>query len=395
MRVLMICGGFQTSHAITLIVEDLALQFIHAGHDVAILTDEVAGKRSAHSDARIEYMYVPRLPYPKPTSARHPERLLRSPHGTDELIRSLLQWRPNIVNHHVTSWENIPGVERACRSAAIPAVHTFHGFFGAPGASGQKPLRSLGRTSNVTTVSEFVKRYLGDFLPSAYQARVIVNGVDLEAARNAAPIRRERPYILCVARLNFAHKAVDVLIAAFARVAQRFADIDMLLAGDGRDRERVEALMDEHRLRHRVVLLGSIPHDQLWGYYKGATFFVMPSRGPEGLGLVFLEAMACGIAVIGTRTGGVPEIVAHGENGLLIERNDPDELAAAMCELLDRPQLRLQMGEYGLRIAAQHGWETVAKRYLEFFEECIVRYKTQKPSWFRRMAGEVRSINRR
>ena len=99
--------------------------------------------------------------------------------------------------------------------------------------------------------------------------------------------------------------------------------------------------------------------------------FAMPSHQPEGLGLVFLEAMACSVPVIASRAGGTPEIVTDGGNGLLIERNDEAELARAMRRLLDDPALRGRLGAQGRETAARHGWRAVAMQYLEVYQQSI------------------------
>jgi glycosyltransferase involved in cell wall biosynthesis len=94
----------------------------------------------------------------------------------------------------------------------------------------------------------------------------------------------------------------------------------------------------------------------------------MPSHKPEGLGLAFLEAMACGRAVIGTNSGGTPEIVRHGYTGLLMERNEPGEVAAALRRLLENPEERQRMGRRGHEVAIRQDWLAVAKKYLEVYQ---------------------------
>jgi glycosyltransferase involved in cell wall biosynthesis len=98
----------------------------------------------------------------------------------------------------------------------------------------------------------------------------------------------------------------------------------------------------------------------------------MPSRMPEGLGLVFLEAMACGIPVIGTRSGGTPEIVDHGRTGLLVENNTPLELASVMRQLLNDPDERLRMGGRARElVASRYSWRQFAIQYLEVCSSCV------------------------
>src|SRR5207302_777591 len=109
-------------------------------------------------------------------------------------------------------------------------------------------------------------------------------------------------------------------------IAGSVAEVDLLIAGDGPDREVLENLVTSSSLSGRVEFAGATPKQDLWSFYKGARLFCLPSREPEGLGLVFLEAMASGIPVLGSKSGGTPEIILEDESGFLLEQNDPDEL---------------------------------------------------------------------
>jgi glycosyltransferase involved in cell wall biosynthesis len=163
------------------------------------------------------------------------------------------------------------------------------------------------------------------------------------------------------------HKAVDALVEAFELLAPEFPEVDLLIAGDGPERPQIEAMIAASRLEARINLLLSLPHNELWSLYKGALVFVMLSRMAEGLPLVFFEAMACGRPVVGTRTGGTPEIVIHQENGLLVERNEPQEIAAAIRGLLANAGEREQMGRRGCELVKDYDWQIAASSYLELY----------------------------
>ena len=158
---------------------------------------------------------------------------------------------------------------------------------------------------------------------------------------------------------------------AFSQLAGEFPGVDLLVAGDGPDRIALNAMVRAAGLESRVVMLGAVPHDELWSYYRGALFFVLPSRIPEGRALVFLEAMAAGLPIVATKSGGTPEIVADGQSGVLIEGNDPQMFAAAMRSLLSDAALRRRMGVRARELAErEHGWDAVARRYLDVYASC-------------------------
>lgn len=377
MRILLICPAFRCIGGIQEVVDNIGAQFHAAGHEVMVLTnrDLIGVEREQRAELKCIYM---RIPESKPASIRHLERLVRHPRGTRELIEFLEAWRPHIVNYHVTSWDHIPAVTYACRSAGVPVIHSFH-CTSARRQLGDRALEALKDSCGVTAVSDYTKRQLEQLSPAAAQASVIRSGVDLESAAVAPALRRERPYIFSAARLYLAHKAIDVLVDAFALIAPHHPDLDLLIAGDGSDREQLEALISRKRLDGRVHMLGLIQRRELWKYFKGAVMFAMPSRFADPMPLVFSEAMACGTAVIGCRTGGIPELVPDGEAGFLIERNEPEKLAAAMENLIANPKLRTRMGMQGPQIAARNSWPRVAEQYLEVYSRVDCNHARHRP----------------
>jgi glycosyltransferase involved in cell wall biosynthesis len=267
----------------------------------------------------------------------------------------------------------------ASHAISVPMVQSFHGVSGI-GESGARPLRALRDVCAITAASVFLKRYFANLSTAARDARVIIHGVDAQAAELAQAAVHERPYIFSAGRLHLPTKAFDVLIAAFATLATRYPQLDLLIAGDGPDRAALEAQIAAARLGDHVTMPGAKPQSELWSLYKSAIMFAMPSRAREGLGLVFLEAMACGTPVIATGTGGTPEIVINGETGLLVEHNEPVEIAAAMAKLIDNPELRSRMGQAGRELAAQYSWRRVAERYLEVFAFCLGSHQARSSS---------------
>jgi spore coat protein SA len=113
----------------------------------------------------------------------------------------------------------------------------------------------------------------------------------------------------------------------------------------------------------RVRVLGFIRPREMPGIYLLGDVFVAPSQLEEGLGLVFLEASACGLPIISTRQGGIPEVVVHEKTGLLLgKKEDVSELAAKILGLLREPEVRRQLGEEGRRTMEDHfSWTRIAE----------------------------------
>src|SRR5262249_24100973 len=154
----------------------------------------------------------------------------------------------------------------------------------------QAPLKALSRVTRLCVLSASVIRGLEDLWPPLREARVVLGGVNCADADASAAFMRDRPYFMTASRLELNAKAIDVLVAGFAQIAQVYPEIDFLIVGEGPDRDRIAAMVAEANLATRIEVLGVVPRAMLWSLYKGAQFFVMASRRAEGLGLVFLES---------------------------------------------------------------------------------------------------------
>jgi phosphatidylinositol alpha-1,6-mannosyltransferase len=197
--------------------------------------------------------------------------------------------------------------------------------------------------------------------------RVIPNGVDLTAFPAAAPIPDAGPLrVLCVGRL-IARKRQPDLIRAVARLRDAGVAVTLDLVGTGDARAACEAEVRRLALEDRVRVLGYVPREAIWRCYAEAHVFALPSAN-EGMSVATLEAMAAGLPLVVTRTGGAGELVADGENGLLFDAGDVDQLARHLGRLAaDRPFARRAGGASRAR-ATRFSWDGVAAAYLALFE---------------------------
>lgn len=227
----------------------------------------------------------------------------------------------------------------------------------------------VGRLPRVTVVlSDHVGRFVEEHgrVPRRRQERIYY-GLDpapfhgaLEAgpeARGAARaelgIGPEEVVFTCVARFA-PQKAHDVLLRAFAKARERRSDLRLLLLGDdpfGDGRRRAEALAREIGV-HGPVIFAGIRRD-VPRLLAASDCFVMASLW-EGLGLVFLEAMACELPVLATQVSAVPEVVIDGETGLLVPPADVDSLAEGLLALAADPERRRRLGQAGRARVEQH-----------------------------------------
>jgi len=208
--------------------------------------------------------------------------------------------------------------------------------------------------------------------------------VDLERFRpvDPRPLRRRlglegRRIILSAGRL-VRRKGVDTLLRACARLPHALPPPALVVAGDGPDRPRLEALA--RGLQLPVRFLGRVPDAELPALYSAADLFVLAAREEpdgdvEGFGLVLLEAAACGTPAVACRSGGVPDAVDDGVSGLLVRPDDPAALAAGLGRVLSDDSLRRWLACGARARAARSGWEVCSaaiRRCLEDDEAASV-----------------------
>ncbi|MCX5892546.1 MAG: glycosyltransferase family 4 protein [Deltaproteobacteria bacterium] len=133
------------------------------------------------------------------------------------------------------------------------------------------------------------------------------------------------------------YKGVDEVLELLPALAERYPDLAYLIVGDGDDRERLQEKARRLGMGERVMFAGFIPEAEKADHYRLADAYVMPSTG-EGFGFVFLEAMACGVPVLGSTLDGSREALRDGELGVLVDPRNREELRRGLLEVLQRPR---------------------------------------------------------
>lgn len=205
------------------------------------------------------------------------------------------------------------------------------------------------------------------------RSSVIFNGLDLpEVLPEPLPTGTVR--LLCLGRLH-AQKGFDLALSALAAIIDRFSRVRLTIAGDGPERPALERQASELKLTGVVDFVGWVSPDNVPELLNTATIVLMPSRR-ESFGLVALEAGLMARPVIATRVGGLPEVVAHEETGLLVQSENSRALAEALVFLLTHPRQAAQMGRAGRRRAQDiFSWEHCVDAY-----DALYRKLANKPS---------------
>ncbi len=361
------------------------------GHTVRVLTSdldrEFPWERLAPSVPRLErapFGTIERLPvWSLPSGLHYP--FFRG------LERALRADPVEIVHAHTYGTNQVAVAHRHHRRTGIPFVLTahFHPIDSIEGGWFRHRLRAFydrrlagpivadaARLIVQSREEERLVRRLGIPMPPV---RIVPPGyTPLRPPADGGEFRRRYgiagPYVLFVGRLA-SNKGLLTLFEAFAPLARRDTTASLVLIGpDGGMRRALETRARDLDLASQVKILGWIDDEAtLAAAYREARFFVLPSEY-EAFGLVLLEALGQGTAVIATRVGGIPEFVEEGRAGLLVPPGEPGPLREAIERLWADPGAATAMGAYGReRIVPQYRWGVVADRLVAIYREALDR----------------------
>lgn len=231
--------------------------------------------------------------------------------------------------------------------------------------------RMFSRADRLTAIS----RYLADFgrqNGAVAPIEIIPNGVASEKFRNASGqkikarlnLGPDEKTVITVSRLVKKNGLID-LVRAVGLLPEK---VRLVVVGEGAERAALEAEIRRLSLAPRVSLLGAVPPGEIPEYLAAGDVFVRPSLS-EGLGNVFLEAMAAGVPVIGTPVGGIPDFLFDGETGLFCRPGQPEDLAEKIKRLLNDEALRQKLIANGRALVSEkYSWPEIAGRLAAVFD---------------------------
>jgi phosphatidylinositol alpha-1,6-mannosyltransferase len=275
-----------------------------------------------------------------------------------------------------------PALRAAGVRHLVGATHGHEtGWVALPG-SRQLLQRIAGQLDVLTYISLYTRGRLEPALGGRTHLAQLSPGVDVEVfspEADGAAVRRRyalgaAPVVVCVSRL-VARKGQDVLIAGWPQVLARFPDARLLLVGGGPAEDSLRRAIAARGIQDSVVLTGPVPPAELPAHYAAGDVFAMPCRtrraglDVEGLGMVYLEAAACGRPVVAGTSGGAPEAVREGVTGHVVEPRSPQAVAEAVAGLLADPVRARAMGRAGRSwVEERWSWATIAGTFAELLE---------------------------
>ncbi|GAB4313165.1 MAG: glycosyltransferase family 4 protein [Candidatus Sumerlaeia bacterium] len=355
----------------------LAEGFARLGHPTVVLTahwDRLPRRDKPRSNLAVHRVFAFRRAADRCTP---PQMLAFMLMGLPAAVSLVRRFRPDVVHAHFL----IPVGPQALALRGlfrVPYVVTCHGGDVGPEQTGlyyylSKPMAALvaRRAAACVAVSKDLTQKARRLFPGA-RVEYIPNGVDVNQFQPAAERRHASPVRFVFAGRFSTLKALDRLIEAARRLLDAgTCGFEIMLYGGGPMEEALRRQVAEARLDGVVHFCGWVDRAALAGALAEAHAFVLPSD-IEGMPIACLQAMASGLAIIGSRIAGIQDVVTDGGNGILTPAGDVDALAAAMQRLITDRQLLNQMGQHSRVIAVESfSWEAIIERYLALFQRVI------------------------
>jgi glycosyltransferase involved in cell wall biosynthesis len=236
----------------------------------------------------------------------------------------------------------------------------------------------LKEADKIIVVSNATRNYVLGLGADPEKIRVLHNGVDLKRFRPLSGVKEElrkklgipqdASVVLTVRRLVYKN-GIDTLIESAKIAIKKNQKLVFIAVGKGPDFEEVKEQIVQLGLQRNFRLTGFVPDEELPLYYNAADFFVLPSKSGEGLPLVALEAMACGLPVIATNVGGTSEVMSE-DYGRIVPPNSPGSLSEAILEF-SRQDLSVLRKDLRMLIEQKYNWDANVEKLGKIYEELI------------------------
>ena len=362
-------GGAET------VVENLTNVLAQKGHEISIFTTSASSKDKVEEYKGITvYRYGTNF---KVASGRFSLSLLKDP----------LKYPTDLVHVHASvPMGDIAGLLYAKRKNT-PLIVTTHLDVGSYKGVIIKSFyylycklitKLLSRADTIISPSEYYINEAGVLDKYKDKAVVIPNGINVEdfdvpyskeECREKLALSFSERILLCVGNLE-PRKGLDILIKAMPKILKNVQDTKLVFVGNGVMRNELKKLTERLGIVKHIKFVGFVDKSEKVLYYKSADVFVHPSMY-EIFGIVNLEAMACGVPIVASKVGGVPDVVKDGENGLLVPPKDSEALADAIIYLLENEDVRDKMGKNGWEKVGDYSWKRIAEETEKVYQEVI------------------------
>lgn len=234
----------------------------------------------------------------------------------------------------------------------------------------------IATTKSYAQESPFLRRYLDKIvvIPNGINVKEVTTPLTREKSREILGLPQDSEIILFFGSL-VEYKGPDILLKAFKLVKDIIPSVKLIFAGRGHMDAQLKKAAKQMKISEDVIFTGFVEDSEKPLYYKAADIFCLPSTTlAESFGIVNLEAMAAGIPIVSSNLGGIPDIVKDGENGLLAKPYDIEMVAEKLIKLLKDDDMRVEMGQNGLKMVDNYTWDEVTAKTENIYKELIKNY---------------------
>ncbi|ADZ08972.1 glycosyl transferase group 1 [Methanobacterium lacus] len=229
-------------------------------------------------------------------------------------------------------------------------------------------------SKTITNSSATLKTCLNEGLDKK-KLDIIPFGVDTSFYKPLNIVKDKKIFQILSVGYLIERKGFMYLISSISEVSKKHENVRLKIVGSGPQEKQLKDLITKLQLEKYIEILGNIPNDELLKMYNSSDLFVLPSiidsqGNTEGLGVVLIEAMACGLPVIGSNIGGIPDIISDGETGLLFPQKDVVELSKSIIKLIENRILMEKIADKGYQmVKTNFSWEKIAAQYIDCYEK--------------------------
>ena len=356
--------SFDVPGGVQIHIQDLATELVRRGHFVSVLAP-------SESDDHPDW-FVPAGPAVAIRFNGSVARLSYGPRAAGKTKKWLEDGNFDVVHIHEPGTPSL-GMH-ALKNADVPVVATFHS------AMERSTIRTLTapivrplleKISARIAVSNEARRTLVEH--HGGDAIIIPNGVETSLFKEATPTPEwegsdDAPVIVFLGRLDESRKGLPVFEGAIEPVLEEFPNARFLVAGRG-DAKVLESVLKRHP--DNVTLLGEISDEEKASLLSGATLYIAPQTGGESFGIVLVEAMAAGTAVVASDIAAFAAVLDNGNAGDLFSNRDSKSLAEKIAALLRDPERVEALAAAGLARSAMYDWGTVTDQIMAVYEEVV------------------------
>lgn len=368
---ILISTPFPPEEGIGNYVYGISTKLIEAGHEVTVMTRGSWNKTQKEVIDGIKVIKAPYMPiYP----------FYMHLHGIFvNKIFKLIESQIDVVHIHSplsplikTSLPLITTIHTPMlmdeRYDKITSIYSIFSKISARFISYPLELKLIQASDMVTTVTKSIAQELKEYHFDPDEVVVIGNGVD---EKFFMPVQNtsedDNKYIMYAGRMD-REKGLFDLVECGEHICNQRSDISFILAGRGRDLNKLKKKVRKLGLRDKFIFSGQVGKGKLVQLYQNAIIFAFPSYH-EGLPTVLLEAMSCGLPIVATDVRGNRDLISSGEDGILVPTRSPKEMADAISMLLDDEKMRRRLGKNARKTIEEHyTWDTVSNNILRCYE---------------------------